>query len=253
MIYVVSDTHIGWNEGHNPLFFSFLSELRYKRPDTLILCGDIFELWRRDISGVFLQNHDYIATLHNLHNRGTEIIFVVGNHDQHIYKLTQFKEMYDFLTITKDYNIKVNDIKFHFLHGHQLDPKCSDEMTNEALCHSDDETGKRMSDAWENLNSRPIHLRTYTLCNFPQVPITNVGVLEYVAHPGTLSTNDERRKILINKALMTKPPDEYLIFGHTHIPYVDNEKKMANCGCWCNGSSDYLIIDNVGNVKLKRY
>ena len=52
--------------------------------------------------------------------------------------------------------------------------------------------------------------------------------------------------------LNEKYKGEFLIYGHSHEPYVKTEKNLANTGSWVGGSSDYLEID-AGGVKLKRY
>jgi len=43
---------------------------------------------------------------------------------------------------------------------------------------------------------------------------------------------------------------EFLIFGHTHEPFVKMEKKIANTGSWVEPFATYLEIDAEG-VTLK--
>ncbi|MHC1599440.1 MAG: hypothetical protein ACXQS5_01265 [Candidatus Methanospirareceae archaeon] len=45
---------------------------------------------------------------------------------------------------------------------------------------------------------------------------------------------------------------EFVIYGHTHEPFVKMEKNIANTGSWVEGSTDYLEIDEHG-VTLKSY
>jgi predicted phosphodiesterase len=45
---------------------------------------------------------------------------------------------------------------------------------------------------------------------------------------------------------------EFLIYGHSHQPYVKTELNLANTGSWVKASSDYLEIDESG-VVLKSY
>jgi UDP-2,3-diacylglucosamine pyrophosphatase LpxH len=45
---------------------------------------------------------------------------------------------------------------------------------------------------------------------------------------------------------------EFLIYGHTHEPFVKMEKKIANTGSWVKPSATYLEIDAEG-VTLKSF
>jgi len=45
---------------------------------------------------------------------------------------------------------------------------------------------------------------------------------------------------------------EFLVYGHTHEPFVKMEKKIANSGSWVKPSATYLEIDAEG-ITLKSY
>ena len=45
---------------------------------------------------------------------------------------------------------------------------------------------------------------------------------------------------------------EFLVYGHTHEPFVKMEKKIANSGSWVKPSATYLEIDAKG-ITLKSY
>ena len=51
-------------------------------------------------------------------------------------------------------------------------------------------------------------------------------------------------------------PDENLIFGHTHRPFINKDKKVANTGSWVNElkekehQNSYIEI-NDGEMELK--
>ena len=45
---------------------------------------------------------------------------------------------------------------------------------------------------------------------------------------------------------------EFLVYGHTHEPFVKMENKIANSGSWVKPSATYLEIDAEG-ITLKSY
>jgi len=50
--------------------------------------------------------------------------------------------------------------------------------------------------------------------------------------------------------------DQYLIYGHTHVAYVNENKKVANTGCWDiqNSEKGYLYVKIVeDNVKIMNF
>lgn len=77
----ISDVHLGTRHCHAAELADFLDGLRCKQ---LYLVGDIVDLWwiaqrRPQWSGAHTR---VIEALHALHARGTEIIYVPGNHDR---------------------------------------------------------------------------------------------------------------------------------------------------------------------------
>ena len=79
----VSDVHLGSKHCHAAEFAEFLERLNCRQ---LYLVGDIVDLWwmaqRRAAWGN--AHNRVIAALHALHRRGTELIYIPGNHDRPI-------------------------------------------------------------------------------------------------------------------------------------------------------------------------
>ena len=51
-------------------------------------------------------------------------------------------------------------------------------------------------------------------------------------------------------------PDGTIIFGHTHSPFITEDKKVVNSGSWVTDNDfhdTYVEIDNTGNVNLVQY
>jgi hypothetical protein len=59
---IVSDLHLGYKNADKDSFSRFLDSLKSDAETTdLVLLGDIVDMWRRDASGVFLENWGYRA------------------------------------------------------------------------------------------------------------------------------------------------------------------------------------------------
>jgi UDP-2,3-diacylglucosamine pyrophosphatase LpxH len=75
----ISDTHLGTKAARVTELLDFLSEVR---ADRIYLVGDIVDLQRMKSRPLFPASHINVLTeLMHLANRGTEVIYVPGNHD----------------------------------------------------------------------------------------------------------------------------------------------------------------------------
>ncbi|MGI0059503.1 MAG: hypothetical protein ACREBJ_07020, partial [Nitrosotalea sp.] len=55
-IIIVSDTHLGYERSSHVIFEKFLDMLKDKEDLTdLVILGDFVDMWRRDVSGIFLE------------------------------------------------------------------------------------------------------------------------------------------------------------------------------------------------------
>ena len=83
-IVAVSDLHLGFDNSDKPAFNRFLEKLLSDPSITdLVLLGDIVDMWRRDSSGVFLENHDVLDLMLELQKK-MKVYYVAGNHDFHV-------------------------------------------------------------------------------------------------------------------------------------------------------------------------
>ena len=81
----ISDVHLGTKSSRASDLLNFLSEVR---ADRIYLVGDIVDLERMKVSPIFPEAHlGVIAKLVQLANRGTEVIYIPGNHD-HAFRAT---------------------------------------------------------------------------------------------------------------------------------------------------------------------
>ena len=81
---VLSDVHLGYEHSDKASFNRFLDSIQQDAKGTtdLILLGDIVDMWRRDSSGVFLENWDTLKRIMILQNK-MRVHYVAGNHDFH--------------------------------------------------------------------------------------------------------------------------------------------------------------------------
>ena len=84
---MVSDVHLGYKNCDKDSFNRFLDSLQSDKEVTdLILLGDIVDMWRRDASGVFLENWDIVQKIMSLKQK-MRVHYIAGNHDYHVLQI----------------------------------------------------------------------------------------------------------------------------------------------------------------------
>ena len=78
-VVVCSDEHLGYSTSQADEFRSFLDYVA-KRNDigALVVLGDLVDMWRRDVSGLFLEYSDVADRLSALRRSGISIYIVAG-------------------------------------------------------------------------------------------------------------------------------------------------------------------------------
>lgn len=163
-VIVVSDVHLGGKNSHCEDFRDFLGWLNtlsdngtsvdcnginidIKKPGTIVLLGDILELWDPEEDDRNYVISDVLTTISILNSIDCDIIYVIGNHDE---DLLDFKKVWrkkgvehinngkgTFKMYYRSYpkpespderhkkeivkGIKIGNDKYAFLHGHQFD------------------------------------------------------------------------------------------------------------------------------------
>jgi UDP-2,3-diacylglucosamine hydrolase len=120
-LYAVSDTHI-WGTD-DPLYRSLLRLLseRVREGDTLVLAGDLFDLFVGN-KRVFLQRYrEFFAELEAAGRRGVTIHYIEGNHDFHLRRA--FARIPRFVLHSRDFELELGGRRFYFSHGDLVDRK----------------------------------------------------------------------------------------------------------------------------------
>lgn len=250
MILVISDLHLGYEKCNSNAFSNFLDNYSSKIDD-LILLGDFFDFWRKNNAEIVLE---YEKLLEKLLDLGAERIhYIAGNHDYYMMKLRErYDENFPF-EVKKNLRLTDGDKKFYFTHGYefeavQLEPFTIDmyEEFSEKMCYSEEVIGGVAGQIWDIFQKTDIKEK---LEKNPRE---------------RFETSEESLKIYKMAVstgkcyLFGMKPDEILIFGHTHGPFINNDKTVVNTGSWTGElknkdyQNSYVEIED-GNIDLKFY
>lgn len=113
---IISDTHLGTYGCQAAALINYLKSIK---PSTLILNGDIIDIWSFKKS-YFPRNHmEVIQVLLKMMQKGTKIIYVTGNHDELLRKYSDFRN--GNLYLTDKYVFILNKKKYWVFHGDVFD------------------------------------------------------------------------------------------------------------------------------------
>jgi len=259
----VSDVHLGAEDSNRDRFIDFINNIG-DDVDRIVLLGDILEFWRRDPVGVLLENTDIIQKLMSLEPE-INVFYVIGNHDFHLIRFPQsyFGVKFD---LKYDLSLEYGETKYRFIHGHQLENRRFGtlemyETFADMMCMAGDDVGKAADTIWEAIGEGGsildkirnfFGISMYSSNPRPKatLPWIKKGINELTSAPK--ERNLEALERYASELIGEKYKDEFLIYGHTHEPYVKMDKNIANTGSWMEGSSDYLEINEHG-VALKSY
>jgi len=246
MIIAVSDIHIGYDKSNKDDFLRFLDEMKGEQIEHFVMVGDVFDFWRRNSIKTLLENEDVYTKITELN--AENIYYIVGNHDFYVKEwYEKFKDSYPF-HVSKDLRLEDAGNRFYFTHGYEMEVLVNYELNLETyeqfaynMCWNSDEKGSLLSKIWDTFRT-----------------ISKEEVDELKLKPS-------KRKELKNLYYFaTSParyiflgiyPDEALIFGHTHMPFIDKEQKVANTGSWVDELAEKVqnsyveIVD--GEMELK--
>jgi UDP-2,3-diacylglucosamine pyrophosphatase LpxH len=204
---IVSDIHLGYKNADKDSFNRFLDSLQSDTETTdLVLLGDIVDMWRRDASGVFLENWDIVQKIISLKQK-MRVHYVAGNHDYHV--LNMRGHSYPF-TFTRNLKFTDGDHTYTICHGYEFDPHQKTALM-EALCH----VMYDKIEGFENL---------FGVTKQPEKRLSKI--LRDVEH----------------SACSKVKKGEILVFGHTHHPFINEAENVVNSGCWVK---DSLVHDTV--------
>ena len=226
VIVVTSDQHLGYENSDKTAFNNFLDGLQTDLNITdLVLLGDVVDMWRRDASGVFLENMDTIDRLSSLMKR-MKVHYVAGNHDFHVLKLQH--HTYPF-TFVKSLSLTEGSYRYRFLHGYEFD-HLQNEYFMEALCRvMSDEGGNFESGVWATLTRDWTDLKYWFATLFTKSGIRKTA--EALQQRPEMRLKDTLNEVE-REACTSVQEGEILVFGHTHRPFINKKENVVNSGSW---------------------
>jgi UDP-2,3-diacylglucosamine pyrophosphatase LpxH len=288
-IIAVSDVHLGFkidgvSHSNKAEFDLFLKDVvdKLNKNDFFVMCGDILDMWRRDMAGVMIENAD---TLQKLREIKAKIYYIAGNHDYH---LNCLQNMLPF-EFAKQKSLDYDGRTYLFKHGYDFDPLVGLFEKNgfDWLCHQHEDLKERLSKMYETLGmdmEKKMIKSTKRKLSRRYIEEFNLGEIEKAEFTSTrmLKTLDSqtmaKRFMMISdlgdllkpvearlseeeiKATCRKAQKEIgqikngiLVYGHTHRPFIS--KNVVNLGSWVkeqNINNTYLEIRD-GSMKLIRF
>ena len=267
-IVVVSDVHLGTDEANEEKFTKFLKELDFEKIEHFVLLGDIIDIWRRDFTKAVIECSRSLTLLNDLVSK-TQVHYIVGNHDYYLLRLSELYGTNFPFDVKKSAIIKSKYQEFYFMHGYQLEVLCNPyyksmktyETFSEHMCLAGDDTGNAADALWKLRQSNK------SLWNkLKRIPENPYAALKSMMEPPEVRIRNIRKHNAIGPIeklaeaeskhfLLDIRPEQFLVYGHTHHPYINEEKKVANTGSWGLGDQKkfwYMeIVDD--KVDLKEF
>jgi UDP-2,3-diacylglucosamine pyrophosphatase LpxH len=233
-VVVTSDQHLGYPESDKAAFIAFLDNLRQDTEVThFVLLGDVVDMWRRDASGVFLESHDVIEKVLALQSKGVQVFYVAGNHDYHVLSLVHPGYPFKFI---KDLTLTDGSVNYRLVHGYEFDP---DQKTTlmALLCRvMSDSEGAVEDQLWTDLHSLN-NIFSKIEPSFVRKDID--GLIDRVRRRPEERLQGSSLNQINAKACKTAQPGEILVFGHTHVPFVNKAENVVNTGSWVKDANPH--------------
>jgi UDP-2,3-diacylglucosamine pyrophosphatase LpxH len=225
----------------------------------MVLLGDIVDMWRRDASGVFLENMETIQLIKDLQSKA-KVHWVAGNHDYHLLKLKNQAPHYHYpFEFTSSLELVNGGRTIKFMHGYEFEYGHELRIIRpsmDILCHfMSDIDGVREEKLWNYLRRKFLDLH-YTV--FTQHLERRLKRLPRSLNDGPEERLSENRLEVVEKRAyeeVRNKPGQLLVFGHTHHPFVKDGEDMVNTGSWVTDSkvhNTYVVIED-GRPRLFVY
>lgn len=245
-ILVAGDVHLGAANADVDAFNGFLDHVRRESTsgDRVVLLGDVWDLVRRDPFGCAWETSETITRI----KRVAETIpvhVVLGNHDAWLSGLDA--ALYD-VEFHDRHVLESGDCRIRFCHGQSFDRLHSDvlsEYLSRGGDRGDIDPTRGRKDPLVAIGRGAVQHGKRRLRSTYRA-LRGVDGAGRVAYP--------RRERRAHDHLGAIPEDK-LVFGHTHRPYVRHDNAVANPGSWKTTApvhNTYLVIED-GDIALFRH
>lgn len=277
MIVVVSDVHLAERSKDDKVVRDdreFLDFLNYAKDELLsdgghlVILGDLIDFWRRDFAKALIDMEEAVSIITGFEDN-VQVRYVVGNHDYHMINLKEsLADDFPFEYVAESARLEDGGQKFFFIHGYQLEVLANPYYKSltayrcfaEHLCLAGDDTGNAASKLWDMIQSSKSILE-----KLPRIPPDISGALvSMMKSPDERLFGGNKAALSIDKLAKSSSrsiylgmrSDEFMIFGHTHIPFSDEGHMVANVGSWkkspCNEYRYMVIREGVPKLEVWR-
>jgi UDP-2,3-diacylglucosamine pyrophosphatase LpxH len=233
----ISDTHLGSGAAHPEELLQFLKELK---TEYLFIVGDFLDFWimskkvrwNNASSGVIQQ-------ILKMARHGTKVIYIPGNHDEHIRQFAGTS--FDNIQIVNNTTYDTLRAKTLFItHGDEFDQVVKLHPTISKIGALAYDTIVRLN-RWVNRLRRRMHLKRWSFSSYIKNSVKDA--VKFV-------TNFEQ--ILVDTA--DRQGYDGVICGHIHAPCVKklNGLDYINCGDWVENLTA-VIEDYNGNIYIYKH
>ncbi|HEY3273171.1 MAG TPA: UDP-2,3-diacylglucosamine diphosphatase [Methanocella sp.] len=252
MIIVISDVHLGYGRSNSESLRKFLEQCAEIDIEHFVILGDLMDFWRTNNAKVIVDYQNILGQIGRLEAKN--VYYIPGNHDYLIHRLARrYPEHYPF-KVSKKLVLEDGGTRFNFVHGYELEVLASLEpMTielyeqfSDRMCFSQRVIGGFATWVWGLVENR-------------NEITANVGQMRLPPHE---RSNFDRERALATSAgaylVLGMHPGEKLVYGHTHKPFINEDKTVANTGSWVDeGPGDrprntYIRIEE-GRMELRAF
>jgi UDP-2,3-diacylglucosamine pyrophosphatase LpxH len=243
-VVVISDVHLGYEHCDLDSLNRFLDELGKDQDVTdLVLLGDIVDMWRRDASGVFLENRDTMDRILGL-PQSIKVHYVAGNHDYHVLRLRNSRTYFHYpFSFSEDLTITDGEFVYRFMHGYEFEygskadnPTMYEVM--DALCRvMSDEEGAFEQDVWGLVTKAWSEIK-YFLTTILLLKKREVNITAKMLQSGPETRLADTIQDVDRRAFKEQGdrPKQILVYGHTHRPFINRQENLVNSGSWVTDS-----------------
>jgi UDP-2,3-diacylglucosamine hydrolase len=231
----LADAHLNNPDDPNYQYLLSFLEGQLGRVDTLVLLGDIFEFWVGYRHTVFAAYIPILELLDRYRRKGTQLVFVEGNHDFHLG--AYFRDHLGARVLPEGGGIELNGQKVFLAHGDLANPE---------------DRGYRV--LRRILRSLPVRLLIRIL---PPDLVWDIAARASRQSKLSRHKKDRRgpiREILLKYALAIKSRGyRVIVTGHFHQPFheIMDDHELVALGDWINQFS-YAVCED-GRFELKVY
>jgi UDP-2,3-diacylglucosamine hydrolase len=230
----IADSHLkGLDDPNQKTLCAFLDGL--DQVDRLIILGDLFEFWTGFNDVVYYHYFPVLTRLFALREKGTEIIYMEGNHD--FFMGPFFTEVLGAEVHGDSLELDLDGNRFLLAHGDTVD--------------------KNIRYRFWRAVSRSVLFRALYRALPPSLVWKAAGFLSKksrIYHERALNIEAHHRTFAYRRI---REGFDGVILAHTHIARLEKQEAegrpgiFANPGSWMDGST-YLVYEG-GELKLERY